>query len=232
MHERALPWPMMGTIAVGALVAVGCAAKAVPVAVDPSLTFAAHETHAGLVIDRDASGGTAVATPEGGLHLESVYELRAQDGSVQRLRVMSPGHVVVERHPAPSEHAEFGRVDPTWDNNAIRLTIRPADGPALQSGLFRRTDYGAGSAVLTRNDRDRIDLEGAYQAALRTPDGATVGWLGFVIGKGQPGHVMYEAVLPRTIDTGLAAGAATALGSEIAYIEANSHGISRKPQER
>jgi hypothetical protein len=34
------------------------------------------------------------------------------------------------------------------------------------------------------------------------------------------------------MDTGLAAAAAEALGSEIAFIESTTHGVSRKSEER
>lgn len=220
---------MLGALA---LLASSCMTAAAPVRVDPALTFAAHETHAGLVIDRAPDGRTGLAEPQGGFHLEPVYVLRTGDGHDEQLRVMGPGRVVVERRAAASEASQVGLVEPTWENNAIRLTIRPADGPPIQSGLFRRTDQGAGTSVLSRLDQDRIDLEGAYQATLRAPDGTSVGSFGLIVGKGQPGHVMYEGILPRDIDGGLAAATAAALGSEIAFIEAQTRGVSRKPEER
>ncbi len=204
-------------------------ADATPVPVDRNLTFAAHETHAGLVIDRTAHGGTGIATPHGGF-LHPVSLLRTAD-AVEEITIMSPGRVVVER-PTSGHETEVGRIEPAWDDNAIKLTIRPAQGPPVQTGRFHRTDSGAGGSVLTRLDRDRLDLEGAYRAALRSADGRDVGWLGLVVGESQPGHVMYEAVLPDGLDDGLAAGAAEALGSEIAYIEATSRGVSREPEER
>ena len=213
------------------LITAGCIADAAPVRVDSGVTFAAHETHAGLVIDRDTRGGTGLAQPRGGF-FEPVYLVRTQDGDDERLRIESPGRVVVEGRTTASASPEVGRVEPSWENNAIRLTLRPPDGPPIQTGLFRRTDNGAGGSVFTRLDQDRIDLEGSYQAALRTPDGTTVGWFGFVVGKAQPGHVMYEGVLPPAVDTALAVAAAEALGSEIGFIESTTHGVSRAPEER
>jgi hypothetical protein len=219
-------------LAVALLATVGCvsyASYAMPVPVDDGLTFAAHETHAGLVIDRTQQGWTGVATPHGGF-FHPVAVLHTAD-TVDAITVMGPGNAVVEQQGVGSS-PEVGRIEPSWDNQAIKLTIRPANGPALQTGRFHRTDNLAGDSVLTRLDQDRIDLEGAYRANVRSADGRDVGWLGLVVGKTQPGHVMYEAVLPKGFDDGLAAGAAEALGSEIAYIESTTHGVSRKAVER
>lgn len=220
------------TLILLAFIGASCAADVRPVPVDSGLTFAAHEAHAGLVIDRTARGKTGMARPVGGLHLEPAFVLHTEDGAEEELRVTSPGRVVVERRAAGPDAAEVGRVEPSWEDDAIRLTLRPAAGPALQSGRFHRIDDGAGGSVLTRLDRDRIDLEGTYRATLRAPDGRAVGWLGLAVGGSQPGHVAYEGVLPREVDDGLAAGAAEALGSEIAFIEATGRGTSRKSEER
>jgi hypothetical protein len=227
--------PLGGSLLALALALVGssCVADTQPVPVDPGLTFAAHEVHAGLVIDRTTHGGTGIATPAAGLHFfEAALVLRTDGTSDRELRITGPGRVVVERRTPEPGPAELGLVEPSWVNNAIRLTLRPADGPPVQSGRFHRVDQDAGLSVLTRNDQDRIDLEGAYRATLRAPDGRDVGWLSLVVGKSQPGHVMYEGVLPPEIDDGMATAAAEALGSEIAYIESTSRGVSRKSEER
>lgn len=222
-----------GSLLALTLMSVGCVADARPVPVDPELTFAAHEVHAGLVIDRTSHGGTGIATPVAGLHFfEPAFVLRTDGTNDRELRITGPGRVVVEQRAPERGSTELGRIEPSWDNNAIRLTFRPADGAPIQSGRFHRVDHGAGLSVLTRADQDRIDLEGAYRAWLRTPDGRDVGWLSLVVGEAQPGHVMYEGVLPPNIDDGMAAAAAEALGSEIAFIENTSHGVSRKPEER
>lgn len=207
---------------------VGCVGDTQPVAVDPTLTFAAHEVHAGLVIDRTPRGGTGLVTPESGWHWsEPTFVLHEGHGRDKIVRVVSPARVVV-RTAGPSTDA--GTVEPSWDNNAIRLTIRPAKGPPIQSDVFRRVNHGAGPSVLTRLDQDTIDLRGAYQASLRTPDGTPVGWIGLIVGEDQPGHVMYQGVLPETVDGGLAAGIAEALSSEVGWIEGHTRSVYRSPE--
>src|SRR5207253_8087391 len=47
--------------------AVGCAFHPPHVPVDPDVTFAAHEEHGRVVVDRLPGNGAAVATPPGGL---------------------------------------------------------------------------------------------------------------------------------------------------------------------
>jgi len=95
----------------------------------------------------------------------------------------------------------IGRVEPSWDNNAIRLTLHPADGPPIQSDVFQRVGTGTGRSVLTRLVDISPEVSGTYQAAMRTPDGAEVGWRRVTIG-GRPGSIMWQGHLPPSVDEG------------------------------
>src|SRR5262245_32128696 len=113
------------------------------------------------------------------------------------------GHVVV-RDGTTEDSPVIARVEPSWDNNAIRLTLRPADGPPIQSDVFERVGVGAAYSMLTRLANSSTEVPGTYQAAMRTSDGAEVGWLRVTVG-GRPGSILWQGDLPASIDEVLAA---------------------------
>lgn len=220
---RALRMLAGGTL----LACTACAGEVRPVPVPPGITFAAHEAHRGLVIDRTPDGATALAAPiRGRSWTEAATVLDGGEDAGAELHTTSPARVEVTGAPS----GEGGRVEPTWRNDAIRLTIRPTRGPVIQSGVFHRLDHGAGPSELTRLAQDSIDVRGAYQAMLRDPNGRSVGWMGVIVGEDQPGHAAYQAVFPGNVDAALAAAATQALGSEIAWIEAHVHDVYRAPE--
>ncbi len=136
-----------------------------------------------------------------------------------------PGRAVVRSTDSP-ESPVVGRVEPFWDHDAIRLVIAPAGSMPLRSDVFvRRPRWGR--AELTRRVEHDDELSGTYRAALRSSDGAQVGWLELKIGDEQPSPVMYAAALPPEIDEGLAAATAAALGREYTWID--RHTLEAKP---
>jgi hypothetical protein len=192
------------------------------------LTFAAHETHAGLVIDQMGTAAPVLVAPEAGWHWgEPTFVLHDRDAT-EELRVTSPARVVVQ----DPQGRRLGTVEPSWDDNALRLTLHSASGPPLQSDVFHRVNHGAGPSVLTRQVQETLELRGAYEAPLRRPDGSPAGWLRLTLGEDQPGHVLYEGVLPTSIDEGMAAATAEALASEVGWIESHSPGVSRRSGNR
>ena len=162
----------MAVVLAASLLGVGCGvdARATPVA--PGLTFAAHTVHGGLVVDHMQNGDTGLAEPEGGWSSLTNPEFDVHfNGAGGDRRLVGTGPIVVHRGTS-DEGPVSGRVEPSWDDQAIRLTLSPASGPPLTSDIFTRIDGGGGMEELTRNAQDSLDLRGSYQAALRDPDRA------------------------------------------------------------
>jgi hypothetical protein len=191
------------------------------------LTFAAHEVHGGLAIDRMQGGKAVVATAPGWLRMPGSPTLVLRDGNKEEgaLWLKAPAEVVVRSEVSGQDPVE--RVTPSWESNALRLTIEPASGPHLTTDVFRREDLGAGPRELTRNTDLSIDLEGSYRAVVRLPDGTPVGWLRARVDPHGSTGIAYEGVLPPQVDEALAVASAEALSSEIDYIQDHAYGTHR-----
>ena len=207
------------SIALGAALFVGPVGAAWADAIERGVTFAAHDVHGGLVVDHWAGGAPGELQPASWFRWPGgpSHVLRTGGTEGAALWLGAPGRATVRSGPT-TDAPITGRVEPSWDDNAIRLTITPAVGPPIRSDVFTRLDLGAGPDELSRITTQWALVRGTYQAALRTPDGKQVGWLRAQVGLHQDGFVGYEGVLPATVDQGLAAGAASALGSEIYWI--------------
>jgi hypothetical protein len=203
-----------------------CAPTAVPLPADPGVTFAAHRIHGGLMIDEMRGGEPTVIGPPSWLRLsgEATYVVPGGSDRGEGLWVVSPGHAVVRRTLA-TDSPLVGAVDPSWDDNAIRLALEPAGHPPLTTDVFARADVAGGMSVLGRTAQLSIDVPGTYRATLRDPSGKPVGWIQVAIGLHQPAPEMYEAVLPPDVDEGLAAASAAALESEIDWIEDHAYDV-------
>jgi hypothetical protein len=222
----------MAAVLAASLLGVGCGVDARPIPVDPGLTFAAHKVHGGLVVDRMRNGDTGELEPEGGWSSFTNPEFALHlDGAGGDRRLVGTGPVVVHRGTT-DEGPVSGRVEPSWDDQAIRLTLRPASGPPLTSDVFTRVDIGGGMEELTRNAQDSIDLRGSYQAALRDPAGKEVGWLRIHVGPSYAMMATCEGVLPPTVGEGMAIAAAETLDTEISWIGSHLRGVSRPPERR
>lgn len=225
-------------VARGLVVAVVLAAwtasgEVSPVPGDGLATFSAHETHDGLAIDRMRGGEPAVFAPERWFRMPGDPILVRQDGSGQHagLWLVETGSVIVRDGPTKDARL-IGRVEPSWDDQAIRLSLEPAGGPPLKSDVFRRIDLDAGLSALSRNADDSLQVLGTYQASLRDPDGKDVGWMRVDITNRGDALVSYHAALPAGVDERLAAAAAQALGSEVDYIQNHVRGTWRAPERR
>ena len=220
---------MLAALTAGAASAIGAAEPTL----DRPPTFVAHDVHGGLAVDQMNGGQPAVASAPGWLRLPGQPALVMEDGKrgETALWVTAPATVVVRK--GSSQNAPLdGRVTPSWENESIRLSIEPADGPALKSDVFEREDVGAGPRELTRSALLSSDVEGSYRAVLRTPAGRPVGWLRVRVSTHGAWPVRYEAVLPPEVDEGLALASAEALDSEIDWIEQQSFGAHRGPMRR
>jgi len=183
----------------------GVAAQAQRLATtDPEPTFTAHAIHGGVAIDHMTGGEPTVLEPTGWVHWPGDPTLVMRGGRHPLgLWLVETGHVVV-RDGTTEDSPVIARVEPSWDNNAIRLTLRPADGPPIQSDVFERVGVGAAYSMLTRLANSSTEVPGTYQAAMRTSDGAEVGWLRVTVG-GRPGSILWQGDLPASIDEVLAA---------------------------
>lgn len=208
------------------LAAYGCAIRYQALPVDPGVTFAAHDVHDGVVIDRMTGAAPAVASIPAvfRLHGEPNFTVPSLSGGTEGVWVPGPGRAVARQTASP-ESAIVGTIRPTWENNTIRLTIEPSHGEPLRSEVFEREDVGGGISELSRLAQQNIDLYGTYRAALRTADGKAAGWLRVSVGLRQPAHTIYEAVFPPEIDEGLAVATTEALGAEIDWIEGHAYDV-------
>jgi hypothetical protein len=214
------------------LIGGGCAVDARPIPVDPGLTFAVHTVHGGLVVDRVQNGETGVLQSEGGWSSLTNPEFSLHlDGAGGERRLVGIGPVVVHRGTT-DEGPVSGRVEPSWDDQAIRLTLRPVTGPPLVSDVFSRIDTIAGMDEITRLDQTSLDLRGSYQALLRDPSGRAVGFLRVDVSPWSSVMAACEGVLPPTVGQGMAVAAAETLGAEIDWIGRHVRGVSRPPEWR
>ena len=222
----------MAVVLAASLLGVGCGVDARATPVEPGLTFAAHTVHGGLVVDHMQNGDTGIAEPEGGWSSLTNPEFDVHfNGAGGDRRLVGTGPIVVHRGTS-DEGPVSGRVEPSWDDQAIRLTLSPASGPPLTSDIFTRIDGGGGMEELARNAQDSLDLRGSYQAALRDPSGKEVGWLRIHVASWSPTMADCEGVLPPTIGEGMAVAAAETLGAEVDWIGNNVRGVSRPPERR
>jgi hypothetical protein len=144
------------------------------------------------------------------------FLLKSGGKTLAALWVQDSGHVIIRRSVDPSSPL-IGRVDATWHQGAIRLTLTPADGPALQLGRFHRVDSPR-SAILGVGATTVLDLRGMYEAQLRDTQGATTGWLRVRISPYQDARRIYDGNLPATVQEPLAAAAVALVNSDISNL--------------
>src|SRR2546428_11666727 len=161
---------------------IGCGPVALPASeLDPGATFAAHQVHNGFFIDRLRGGGTGIVEPARWISWPGSpqFRVRTEAATLGDLWLIAPARVE-DRESAPARTA--GNVEPAWDNGAIRLTLRPATGGLLRSGLFERIG-GRGSSVPIRNPQTPADAPGTYPAEILDPRDSRAGWSGARIGQ-------------------------------------------------
>jgi hypothetical protein len=231
------PHDTTGAIAIVALALATACTTPVPQPAaapdDPDAGFVAHETRAGVVIDRMAGGEPAVVVTKNPWPWGDAptFVLREGGAVAAGLWLTSPATVIVRAGADPGA-PPAGRVEPSWeDGGAIRLTLRPPGGPPLHTGAFARQDGGAGPSELTRLAQDSLDLQGIYEAPLLAADGARVGWLRVALARRSPRPV-FEGVFPPAVDERLAAAAVEALDSEIGWIDNHVRGVTLAPEDR
>jgi hypothetical protein len=184
-----------------------------PPEVDSQATFAAYRTSKGLTILRAQHGKTGTIDAVGWSGLVPTYRVDVGERLVGELRVPSTAQVEA-RATDPPLH---GEVDPTWDDGAIRLTIRPGTGDTLRTRTFHRVGTTAGLSVLTRNMISELDMRGTYRSDLRGAGDTVVGWLQVHIWE-PSGQRFFEGEFPPDFPVADAAAAALSLDSEVDWI--------------
>lgn len=181
---------------------------------DPEATFAAHQVHAGFVLDRLQRDATGVVE-QANINWTGIaeFQVRTGAGDVGDLRLTAPASVTVRE----SGVREAGQVAPAWDNGAIRFTLRPPSGAPLRFGPFERIDGGAGYSVLSRNALTLLDVEGIYRATVFDEHDQPVGWWEVEVVEPFRPHV-FAGSLPGT-SPAAEASLMLALNSEIDWIE-------------
>jgi hypothetical protein len=197
-------------------------------AVSATPTFAAHEVHGGIAVDQMEGGEPGVAKAPSLIRLPGRPALVVKDGDGKEagLWVTAPSTVVVRKGSSETDPLD-GRVEPSWENEAIRLTIERAGRPPLKSDIFEREDLGAGPRELTRATLLSSDVEGSYRAVLRNPAGDAVGWMRVRVSLHGASPVRFEAAFPHRVDEALAVASAEALGDELDRIDQDAYGVHR-----
>jgi hypothetical protein len=213
-----------GLLAGGVLLCVaGCAMRTHAVPVDPQVDFAAHEGHRGLVVDRAPGGDPAVLVTPGKLPFSSGPDYLLQDDgkTIAALWVKDPAHVTVR---ASADHSTpvIGRVQAHWIGGAINLTLDPANGPELHTGVFKRIDGPEYPKTLSSQATTVLDVRGMYEAELRDPSGAPVGWLRVRISPYMAASRIYDGDLPPSVQEPLATAAVALIDSDVDYIQGHT----------
>ncbi len=203
------------------LIVAGCVRPRLSVPVDPAATFAVHlEPGAGLVVDRlgDRPAGRVRSAGWGFQQRGLRFALESGEGPQASFRLLRVGEVVAWPG-ADVDSTPLGRIEPAWDDNAIRLTLAPFAGPTLRTDLLIREGGGTGPSALSRAADTTLDVRGTYHAVLRDTTGAAVGWLRARIGPYQIAPRLYDGALPAAVDPLLGVAAALALDSEVDWIQ-------------
>lgn len=202
----------------------GCGPVGFP-ASEPSAgaTFAAHQVHNGFRIDRLPGGGTGVVESARWINWPGSpqFRVRAEEAPLGDLWLIAPAHVEVRERGVPRP---TGEVEPAWDDGAIRLTLRPASGAPLRSGLFQRIG-GSGYSVLSRNAQTLLDVHGTYRADILDANNRRVGWWEVHIAEPFEPR-LFEGVVPG-VSPAMEAGVTLALNSEIDWIEDHTLDVYR-----
>src|SRR5262249_2501547 len=142
------------------LLVAGCSTERIdttlglsPPEIDRAATFAAYRTTSGLAIVRVEGGSNGTIDAIGWSGFAPAFRVQVGGRPLGGLRLPSPARVDARS----ADGASAGMVDPSWEDGAIRLTIRPATGPTLHTHSFRRVDVTSGLGVLSRNMQSTLD---------------------------------------------------------------------------
>jgi hypothetical protein len=198
----------------------GCGVHKIPLESDA--TFGMHQENRKFVVDQPVSGTPSLVTPASWFRTPGgpAWALRHEGKTLAGYWLDGDAHITARAGLRFTDRL-LGGIRPTWDANAIRLRLDPAEGQPVQSDVFTRIDAADGTAF-SRSAQTILDVRGRYQAALRDTQGKQVGWLRLRIGPYGPAPRIYEAALPAGVSDDLAVAAMLALADEIDWIEGHT----------
>jgi hypothetical protein len=194
-----------------------------PPGIEPGTTFAAHRVHGGYAIDRLENGRNGMIEATGWRPWSDGPGFLVEADGYTVAALGQPSTAVVGVRTTPSAPV-VATVEPSWDNQAIRLTVNTADGTAFRTGPFQRLS-GSGDSVLRRTALTNLDVRGTYRAELLDAAGHPVGW--FQVNEWEPySPRLFQGVLPPGVP---AAGPAltVAVGSELDWIDQHTLDVYR-----
>jgi hypothetical protein len=188
--------------------------------VEPGATFALHENHGQFVVDHLGSLPSPEVTLPGWFRAPGAasYLLESGGQAIAAFWMAAPGAVNV-RATTDKTGPITGAVEPSWQDGAIQLTLRPAKADAVHTGTFVSTEP---ASVLSRNLQTVLDIRRSFRADVLDVRDAPVGWIRVRIGPYQDAARIYDGALPPTVPNELAAAVAIALGSELDWIQAHA----------
>jgi hypothetical protein len=204
----------------------GPAATLHAIAVESNVDFAAHVEHRGLVIDQMSGAPGVVLAPAGSFAFSGGprFLLQRNGTTLAALWFPDPGHMIV-RQSADPRSPLIGEVNAAWQQGAISLMIKPAEGPAYQTGVFGRDDGRLSSAALSWDATTVLDQRGTYRAELRDANGAPAGWLRVRISPYQGARRIYDGVVPASLNGPLATAAVAVLNSDVRYVRNRAQNV-------
>ena len=214
-------------IALAAVMILACATMGRHVEVDPDATFAAHQEHNGLAVDRFERGRSGRLAPAGWLRLPGAPTFVLDVEGERVAAVWLAGSEAVVRRTVSEASPLVGDVTPTWDDGAVRLTLRPSGAPAFRTDVFGRKSSGSGFTSLTRVAQTVLDVRGTWEATVRDASGVAAGWMRVRISPYQPAPRIFDAVLPAGLPPELATAAAASLSAEVDWIEDHALNVYR-----
>ena len=192
---------------------------------DPDATFVGHEANGILVIDRMPGGQPITVQPRRSWRRGTVIYVPSEDGVGDwTLSLDAPGEVTIA-HAKTQDTYE--RVVPSWDDDAIRLTLERNELPLLRTDVLARV-AGAGTSHFSRLAVLSVDVSGTYEGVVRDRVGTRIGWLRLQVGA-NGAHVVCEGLLPPDVGEAVIAATLLALASEVDWIEDHVRDVSRPP---
>jgi len=196
--------------------AAGCFLMSRDTPDDSGATFAAHVASRGLVIDKMEGGASGVLEPSTTPFSGPQFVLYSAGAPIATLWVSGADTVV---RAAPNSAAPaIGRINASWDERAIRLTLQPEGDGSFSTSVFKRIEGGAGPVALGQPAGSTLDLRGVYRAELLDGSGQQAGWIRVQFTHGWSAHRVYEGVLPAAVNGPLAVAAVARLDAEVTAV--------------
>lgn len=183
---------------------------------DSGATFAAHVASRGLVIDRMEGGESGVLEPSTTPFSGPQFVLYSAGAPTAALWLSGPA-TIVRRGTDPATPS-IGRVDASWEERAIRLTLKPEGESGFSTSLFKRIEGGASPAALGQPADSTLDLRGIYRAEVLDGTGQPAGWISVQFTHGWWAHRIYEGALPTALNGPLAVAAVARLDAEVSAV--------------